>query len=316
MSKPKDSLKGKETPEPVSIEEEYVPDAEVVYYHGDCMDLLPEIPDETVQLVVTSPPYNIGKEYESKKPLDKYKKHQKKVIKECLRVLKPEGSICWEVGNYVESSEILPLDILIYNIFSEIKEETEYSPRLRNRIVWHFGHGLHCKKRFSGRHETILWFTKTDDYVFNLDPIRIPQKYPNKKAYKGPKKGELSGHPKGKNPSDVWEIPNVKANHPEKTIHPCQFPVALIERLVLALTNEGDIVLDPFAGVGSANVAAIKRNRRTIGAEKEKKYVEIARERIKKASIGKLEIRPLNKPIYKPDVDPATVEEFIGGIED
>lgn len=316
MAKLKKYMDDEELPQPVSIKEDYSPDAKVVYYYGDCMDLLSDIPDKTVQLIVTSPPYNIGKEYESEKPLDEYKKHQKKVIKECLRVLKSEGSICWQVGNYVEDSEVLPLDILIHNIFSEIKEETGYTPHLRNRIVWQFGHGLHCKKRFSGRHETILWFTKSDDYVFNLDPVRVPQKYPSKKAYKGPNKGRLSGHPKGKNPSDVWNIPNVKSNHPEKTDHPCQFPVALIERLVLSLTNKGDIVLDPFAGVGSANVAAIKRNRKTIGAEKEKKYVEIAKERIKKASVGELETRPLNKPIYEPDHDPKTVEEFIGGIED
>jgi len=310
---------GKQTKIPtdsqVDISSEYDSDSDIIFYSGDCMDLLPEIPDEEVQLVVTSPPYNIGKEYEDVKELDKYKSFQKEVIKECLRILKPGGSICWQIGNFVEDSEVLPLDILFYNIFREIKEETEYSPKLRNRIVWHFGHGLHCSKRFSGRYETILWFTKTDDYVFNLDPVRVPQKYPSKKHYKGPNKGEPSCNPKGKNPSDVWEIPNVKANHVEKTEHPCQFPIELIERLVLALTNEEDIVLDPFAGVGSANCAAVKRNRRTIGCEKEEKYVETARERIKKAALGTLETRPMNKPLHKPKIEKKRIEEFIGGIE-
>lgn len=148
------------------------------------------------------------------------------------------------MGNYVDNGEIIPLDILLYPIFSSFKL------KLRNRIVWHFGHGLHASKRFSGRYEVILWFTKTDEYVFNLDNVRVPQKLPNKKHFKGPNKGKLSGHPLGKNPSDVWEIPNVKSNHVEKTIHPCQFPVELIERLVLALTDEGDWVFDPFIGGG------------------------------------------------------------------
>ena len=117
---------------------------------------------------------------------------------------------------------------------------------MRNRIIWHFGHGLHASKRFSGRYETIIWFTKSDNYYFNIDPTRIPQKYPNKKHFKGKKRGELSCNPLGKNPSDVWDIPNVKSNHIEKTDHPCQFPVALVERFILSTTKERDIVFDPL----------------------------------------------------------------------
>jgi DNA modification methylase len=78
----------------------------------------------------------------------------------------------------------------------------------------------------------------------------------------------------------LWNIPNVKANHPEKTIHPCQFPIELVERCILALTNEGDWVLDPFSGVGSALLAALKNKRRAFGCEKEAEYIEIARQRI------------------------------------
>lgn len=296
--------------EPVDIAEKYDDESDVVFFHGDVRNLLPQIPDESIQLIVTSPPYNIGKEYEETKTLEQYKKFQKEVIDELIRVLKPEGSLCWQVGNYVEDGEILPLDFLFHDIFSE------YDLHLRNRIIWRFRHGLHCTNRFSGRHETILWYTKSDDYTFNLDPVRVPQRYPNKKHYKGPNKGEISSNPKGKNPGDVWDIPNVRSNHPEYTDHPCQFPVALIERLVLALTDEEDTVLDPYAGVGSANVAAVKRDRRTIGAEKEGDYVDKARERIKKASIGELDTRPLNKPIHEPNVDQSYVDRFIGGIED
>lgn len=215
----------------------------VVFFEGDCRDLLSEIPDDMIQLIVTSPPYNIGKAYEKKVKLDVYLEQQATIIKECHRVLNDRGHICWQVGNYVDNGEIVPLDAVLYPIFSEL------GLKMRNRIIWHFEHGLHCTRRFSGRYETINWFTKTDNYKFNLDPIRIPQKYLGKKYFKGPKKGQSSCNPLGKNPGDLWEIPNVKSNHPEKTIHPCQFPVELIERLILSMTEKGDWVLDPFMGV-------------------------------------------------------------------
>jgi len=152
-----------------------------------------------------------------------------------------------------------------------------------------------------------LWFTKSDQYIFNLDEIRIPQKYPNKKYFKGPKKGLLSGNPLGKNPSDIWNIPNVKANHIEKTIHPCQFPVELVERLVLSMTNEQDWVFDPFMGVGTTAIASLMHNRKSIGAEIIPEYVKIAKERIHLAQQGKLKIRPMNRGVY----DPNNLEDLI-----
>ena len=133
-----------------------------------------------------------------------------------------------------------------------------------------------------------------------MDPVRIPQKYPGKRAYKGPNKGKPSGHPLGKNPSDVWEIPNVKANHPEKTVHPCQFPVELIERLVLSLTNPKEWVVDPFIGVGSTAIAALLHDRKIAGSDIVKEYIEIAKKRIDLLQQGKLKIRPMNRPIYEP----------------
>jgi adenine-specific DNA-methyltransferase len=212
----------------------------------DNLAFMRTLDDESMNLIVTSPPYNLGKEYESKQPLAAYIDNQRETIGEAVRLLSPSGSICWQVGNYVDGSEIYPLDILLYPLFKA------HDLKLRNRIVWSFGHGLHCQNRFSGRHETVLWFTKSDNYVFNLDEVRVPSKYPNKKHFKGPNKGQLSGNPLGKNPADVWDIPNVKANHVEKLDHPCQFPVGLVERLVLALTDNGDTVLDPYLGVGSS----------------------------------------------------------------
>lgn len=276
------------------IEGQFRRSADVVLFQGDCRELLASLPDKSVKLVVTSPPYNIGKTYERTLPLEPYLRQQAEVIGECIRVLSDEGSLCWQVGNFVGRDEIVPLDVALYPIFKK------HDLLMRNRIVWHFEHGLHCSKRFSGRYETINWFTKTNNYTFNLDAVRVPQKYPNKKYYKGPKAGALSCNPLGKNPGDLWVIPNVKHNHVEKTTHPCQFPVELVERLVLSLTNKGDRVLDPFMGVGSAVVAAMLHGRKAVGAEIVPGYVQIARKRVMLAHQGMLRIRPRNRPIYDP----------------
>jgi adenine-specific DNA-methyltransferase len=231
-------------------------------WNGDVAGLIAALPSNfQFDLVVTSPPYNLGKVYETKKDLETYVEWQKDIIKKIVPHLKETGSICWQVGNYIENGSIWPLDLELAHVFRE------QNLQLRNRIIWHFGHGLHTQRRFSGRYEVVLWFTKSDNYIFNLDPVRIPSKYPGKRHFKGPKAGQYSGNPKGKNPEDVWEIPNVKSNHVEKTIHPCQFPVGLIERLILSLTNPGDLVFDPFAGVASAGVAAAIHNRRFLGCD-------------------------------------------------
>lgn len=274
--------------------------------NGDALEVLSGMESESISLIVTSPPYNIGKSYETKTSIESYLQAQENIIGELIRVLSPHGSICWEVGNFVDKGEIFPLDIFYYQIFKK------HELQLRNRIVWRFGHGLHASNRFSGRYETILWFTKTKNYTFNLDAVRVPSKYPGKRHFKGPNKGRLSGNPLGKNPSDIWttiqedwdseiwDIPNVKSNHPEKTIHPCQFPVELVERCVLALTNEDDWVLDPFAGVGSTVLAALKNKRNGIGIEKEAEYCAIAAERVKALENGCLKTRPIGKKIHEP----------------
>lgn len=138
--------------------------------------------------------------------------------------------------------------------------------------------------------------------MFNLDAVRVPQKYPGKKYFKGAKVGQYSCHPLGKNPGDLWIIPNVKHNHVEKTSHPCEFPVELIQRLVLALTNPGDLVVDPYMGVGSMACAAVLENRRAAGADIVPEYLKIARARVELALVGKLPIRPMGRAVYQPDV--------------
>jgi len=279
--------------EEVDISPNYSDTASVTLFLGDRLDLLRQIPDGQSRLIVTSPPYNIGKKYERKIKFDRYIDQQAETITECFRTLADNGSLCWQIGNHIaDDGEVVPLDIYVYRICKEL------GLKLRNRIVWSFDHGLHCRRRFSGRYETILWFTKTDSYIFNLDPVRVPQKYPGKKYFKGPKVGQYSYNPLGKNPGDLWVIPNVKHNHIEKTAHPCQFPIELVERLVLSLTNEGDLVVDPYMGVGSTACAAIIHGRRAAGADLVRDYLRIARDRIKLAWEGKLPRRPLDRPVY------------------
>lgn len=270
--------------------------AKAVIECQDNLDFMRSLKKGSVDLIVTSPPYNIGKEYEKRTPLDIYIESQAATIAEAVRLLHPQGSICWQVGNHIDDGEVFPLDIILYRLFKD------HGLQLRNRIIWTFGHGLHCQNRFSGRHETILWFTKSDDYTFNLDPVRVPSKYPEKKHFKGPNKGKVSSNPLGKNPSDVWDIPNVKSNHVEKTDHPCQFPVGLVERLVLGLTNPGDNVLDPYLGVGSSAIAALKHDRNAYGCDLEQSYIDTALERVHQLRSGELRTRPMNKPVYDPTI--------------
>lgn len=259
--------------------------------NNDRMKLLKNLKNNSVQLIITSPPYNIGKSYEKKETLDVYLNEQEKTLKECYRILKKKGSLCWQVGSYFEKTELFPLDIYIYEICKRL------GFKMRNRIIWHFEHGLHSNKKFSGRYETILWFTKSNNYYFNFDKIRVPQKYPGKVGYTGKNKGKYTGNKKGKNPSDVWIFPNVKSNHREKTIHPCQFPIELAERLVLSMSRINDLVVDPYSGVGTTLIAALKNKRRTAGAEILKKYVNITKKRISLLKKGKLPYRKINTPI-------------------
>jgi adenine-specific DNA-methyltransferase len=291
------------------VSECYSPDARVTLYLGDCIELLNSIPDGAAQLVVTSPPYNLGKEYETKTSLDVYLANQEHTLTRAARILSEAGSLCWQVGNYIDKGQVFPLDSLLYPIFMRL------GFMLRNRIIWRFEHGLHCQRRLSGRYETIMWLTKSDRYVFELDPIRVPPKYPGKRYYKGPKAGQYSCNPLGKNPGDVWEIPNVKHNHVEKTIHPCQFPIELVERLVLSMTRPDDLVVDPYVGVGTTAVAALLHGRRAAGSDVKKEYLDIARDRVNQAIRGTLRVRPMGAPIYKPSPGSALLRRQSGGAD-
>ena len=244
-------------------------------YPGDCIDLLKSLPDGCVDLIVSSPPYNLGKAYESKRALEIYVEEQRAVLHQCSRILKHTGSIFWQVGSFAEKGTLIPLDIRFFPIL----ESCGLIPR--NRIAWARQHGLHASKKFSCRYETILWFTKSDEWIFNLDEIRVPQKYQNKKFHRGDRRGELSCNPDGKNPGDIWLFRNVKHNHEEQTIHPCQFPEDMIARIVLSTTREDAVVFDPYMGTGTVAVVARDHGRHFLGAELDPAYHAVALRRLK-----------------------------------
>lgn len=279
---------------------------------GDVLERLQALDAASCALAISSPPYNIGKPYErtDTRTYDEYWAWQRRVLETMLPALTENASVCWQVGSYIANGEVFPLDGPFIEMFRSL------GFRLRNRIIWRYNFGYNADKRFSGRYETVLWFSKTDIYTFNLDPVRIPQLYPGKRhsASKGERGGKPSGNPLGKNPSDywefsaiedfqnnpIWDVPNVKANHPEHTEHPCQFPVELAERCVLALSNAGETVLDPFIGTGATAIAAVKHGRHAVGIDRHAPYLAIAAERITQYTKGSLPLRPLGKPVRRP----------------
>jgi adenine-specific DNA-methyltransferase len=244
---------------------------------GDALGALRGLDSGSVDLTVTSPPYNIGKEYERNRRLPEYISWCKEWLQEVHRITKPTGSLWLNLG-YVEvegSGRAVPLAYLLWN----------QSPFfLVQEIVWHYGAGVASRRAFSPRNEKWLWFVKDPaQYTFNLDAVRDPNvKYPRQK-----KNGKLKCNPLGKNPGDVWIIPKVTSGSgrasPERTPHPAQFPLAVVKRVILASSNPGELILDPFAGSGSTLVASLHCKRRAIGIELRADYCGIAERRIRVA---------------------------------
>ena len=280
----------------IQIANEYFKTARCIAFQGDWRHLMPRVQSATIDLTLTSPPYCIGKSYDTGQSIDDFEHEIRQIIPHVIRITKPGGSICWQVGYYVRNNELTPLDYISHKLFAEFDEL-----KLRNRIIWTFNSGLHCTQRFSGRHEVILWYSKGEtSHYFDVDPVRVPQKYPGKKHHKGPNKGQFSGNPLGKNPGDVWDIPNVRGQTIEKTTHPCQFPVGLAQGLVMSLSPPNGLVLDPYMGSGTTGVAAVLENRRFIGAEIDSGYHGVAVERLTDTLKGRVRYRPYGKPILVP----------------
>ncbi len=250
-------------------------DENILIYHGDSLELMNYIPEESLPLTVTSPPYNIGKEYESVLELDDYIEWIAKWINQLYRCTLPDGSFWLNLGylSIPNQAKAIPIPYLIWD---------KVPFYLIQEIVWNYSAGVAGKLFFSPRNEKFLWYVKDPkNYIFNLDDIRDPNvKYPNQK-----KNGKLKCNTKGKNPTDVWQIPKVTSgknrSSKERTPHPAQFPVQLVNRIILASSHINDIVFDPFLGSGSTAEAAIKSGRKVIGFEINKNYINIAIERIK-----------------------------------
>ncbi len=255
--------------------EPYFETENCLIYNDDSLKLMKKFDDNTVDMTVTSPPYNIGKEYETLLPIDDYLNWCEKWINEIYRITKMNGTFWLNLG-YLEmpnKAKALPIPYLLWerNPFYFIQE-----------IVWNYGAGVSAKKFFAPRNEKLLWYVKDkDNYTFNLDDIRDKNvKYPNQK-----KKGRLRCNPLGKNPTDVWQIPKVTSganrSSKERTPHPAQFPSALIDRLVKGSSNENDLIIDPFLGSGTSAIVAMANKRQFVGIEIEQKYCEITKRRIK-----------------------------------
>lgn len=258
-------------------------DKNVIYLKSS--EDMKELPDNSVDLIVTSPPYNINIKYGNKTSKgkiveskgikysdnlseDEYKEMLRKVFNECKRVLKEDGSIWINIKNRLIDDVVVP-PFWIQEYFKDFY--------LKNLLVWNFDWGGSTNKRFSPRYEFIFWYTKSKkNYKFNLEDVKIPTLNYRPDRYKS----QL------KNPTDVWRISMVSGNFAERTDHPAQYPERLIERIILAGSNKGDLILDPFMGSGTTAVVAKKLNRNYIGYELIKEYVDIAKKRLD--SIGGL----------------------------
>jgi adenine-specific DNA-methyltransferase len=243
-------------------------------YNMDCLTGLRELPLNIVNLTVTSPPYNIGKEYEESRDVSCYLNWCEQWINEIYRVTHQEGSFWLNLGyiSLAERAKAIPISYLLWD---------KIPFYLVQEIVWHYGAGVAGRKFFSPRNEKFLWYVKNaDKYTFNLDEVRDPNvKYPNQK-----KNGKIKVNPIGKNPSDVWEIPKVTSGYQraskERTRHPAQFPESVITRVVKVSSNPCEIVLDPFMGSGTTAVVALREKRFVVGFELRTDYCYLAVERI------------------------------------
>ena len=252
----------------------------VMLYEVESLSAMHCLPKELFGLTITSPPYNLGKAYESILSLQEYLQWTAGWVTAVYRLCEPMGSFWLNLG-YIgvpERAKAIPIPYLVWQ---------DIPFYLIQEVVWKYGAGVHTTKMFSPRNEKFLWYVKNPDaYIFNLDAVRDPNvKYPNQR-----KNGKIRVNPLGKNPSDVWDIPKVTTGEgmtgmrasPERTAHPAQFPLAVIDRIVKACSNQDDLVFDPFMGSGTTAEACLANGRSVVGFERNSAYVEIAANRIER----------------------------------
>ena len=255
-------------------------------YNQDCQKKKKKLMNSGVELdiTITSPPYNIGKEYEKIMPLNEYIEWLVDICDNIYKLTKKDGSFLLNVGylSVEGKGKAVPINYLLW-------EKIKFF--LQQEIVWNYGAGVAGKKFLSPRNEKVLWYIKdSENYTFNLDDIRDPDvKYPNQK-----KNGKLRCNTLGKNPSDVWQIAKVTSgtdrSSDERTNHPAQFPEDLIVRMVKGFSNENDLILDPFIGSGTTARTAMLNNRLFLGFEINKNYIEIIGERLNQ-TLNEIDIR-------------------------
>ena len=275
----------------------------VMIYQTDCVEALRLLPTGLVDLTVTSPPYNIGKEYETATDVDRYVAWCKKWIEGIAEASAPNSAFWLNVG-YLPlpgRGKAVPISYLLWDAVPM---------HFVQEIVWNYAAGVASRKSFSPRNEKFLWYVKNPfSYTFNLDDVRDPNvKYPNQK-----KNGKLKCNPLGKNPTDVWEIPKVTSGKDrasaERTPHPAQFPIAVIDRIVRACSNRGDLVLDPFMGSGTTAEVALATGRFVLGFELEPRYIEIAKQRVDAHAEWKQGVRAQRAlPIFEQEPQLATLD--------
>lgn len=264
---------------------------DVLLYNMDCVEGMRRIEDALFDLTVTSPPYNIGKSYETPLLLPDYLDWCQTWIAQVYRLSRDNGAFWLNLG-YLEipgKARAIPIPYLLW----------ERSPfYMVQEVVWNYGAGVHTKLMFSPRNEKFLWYVKSpNNYTFNLDAVRDPEvKYPNQK-----KNGKLKCNPLGKNPSDVWEIAKVtsgeKRSSKERTPHPAQFPLAVVDRIIKACSNEGSLVLDPFIGSGTTAIAALEHGRQVVGFEISREYCQLASKRIARF-LGEIEEAMVQETLF------------------
>ena len=242
----------------------------ILLYQGDCYSLMKRLVASRFPLTITSPPYNIGKPYETELAVDEYVTWCERWIGEIARLTKNGGAFWLNLGylSMPGRAKAIPIPYLLWNRVPLF---------LMQEVVWNYGAGVACRKSFSPRNEKFLWYVQDpDNYIFNLDAVRDPNvKYPNQK-----KNGKLKCNPLGKNPTDVWQFPKVTSGEnrssKERTAHPAQFPVAVIDRIVKSCSSPGDIILDPFMGSGTVAEVAAMNGRKAVGFELNQSYIETA----------------------------------------
>jgi len=263
-------------------------------YHGifieDAIEFLKRLPSSSVQLVLIDPPYNL--DMASWDTFNDYMEWAKQWLNEIERILTDNGNFVIFGGyQYQDSKKGDLLEIMHY-----LRHNTKLL--FVNLIIWHYKTGMGAHRFFSNRHEEILWYGKTKKYYFDLDSVRIPFDEKTKKLYKRDKRLNHESIEKGKNPTNVWEIPRLNANSFERVGHPTQKPLEVIRRLVKGLSYPSSIVLDFFAGSGTTGRVCIEEKRHSVLVDNDEKTIDYFNKHLNKMWLDKftLQYEILNNP--------------------